>query len=107
MKTKQREMFKVNTIEGNKVNQTTATQGLHWASLKSPVALCYLSHPRRACVSEKQVPKSPRVFWTSSPPGGIWKDTATPALSLFQTDSLTLHLGTEEKEDEPGMWFHR
>lgn len=57
MKTKQTEMFKVNRIDGNKVNRTIATQGLCWASWKSPIALCYLRHPLRVYTSAKQVPK--------------------------------------------------
>lgn len=74
MKTKQTEMFKVNRIEGNKVNRTIATQGLCWASRKSPIALCYLRHPLRVYTSAKQVPKSFKVSCTSGPPCGAQKD---------------------------------
>lgn len=57
VKTKQTEMLKINRKD-NKVNRTIATQGPSWASFKSPIALYYLIHPRRASISEKQVPRS-------------------------------------------------
>lgn len=68
VQTKQTETLKVNMKDDNKVNRTISTQGPSWASLKSPIALCYLSRPRRDSISEKQVPKSSGV--SCSPPEG-------------------------------------
>ena len=74
-------MSKVNRIDRNKVNRTTATQGLCWASWESPIALCYLRHPRGAYTSEKQVPKSFSASCTSGLPCDAQEDLCQPQLS--------------------------
>lgn len=92
-------MSKVNRMEGNKVNQTTATQGLCWASWKSPIAFCYLRHPRRAYISEKQVPKSFSASYTSGLPCGAQEDLCQPPLSSSPREGRWYHvLGKKKKK---------
>lgn len=110
LKTKQTETLNVNRNEDNKVNRTISTQGQSWVSSKIPNCPLYLSHPRRARISGKQVPKSfrvslgPRAGAGPARPGLARvprKTLATPAPFLPQRGLLAPCLGTRE-ENGPG-----